>query len=224
MALQGSLREMSLANLIQVNCQEMRSARLTLSSKGQVGELYLSDGQVVHAALGPHIGEEAIYEMILWDEGTFVLDLDLAPPERSITIGWQDLLLKGMMQVPARQPAEKQPEGNMNPDVLTQLRAIDGVSGAVISASDGVVLAASVPEGDGENEAAVAVFIGSAADQLGQALQLDTFVHGMVLLKSKRILVLEEPDRYVGLVLSENASPAIVANAATQVLKKSAES
>jgi predicted regulator of Ras-like GTPase activity (Roadblock/LC7/MglB family) len=222
MPLQGSLREMSLANLIQVNCQEMRSARLTLSSKGEAGEIFLSDGQVVHAALGSHVGEEAVYEMIQWDEGSFVLDLDLVSPQKSITLGWQDLLLRGMMQVPARQPAEKQPEEKMNPDVLAQLRAIDGVSGAVISASDGMVLAASVPDSDGEHEAAVAVFIGSAADQLGQALQLDTFAHGTVSLKSKRILVLEEPDRYIGLVLGENASAAIVAGAASQVLKKQA--
>ena len=220
MPLQGSLREMSLANLIQVNCQEMRSARLTLSSKGQEGEIFLSDGQGVHAAGGSHVGEEAVYEMILWDEGSFVLDLDLVSPEKTITISWQDLLLRGMMQVPTRQPAENQPEGNMNPDALAQLRAIDGVSGAVISASDGMVLAASVPDSDGEHEAAVAVFIGSAADQLGQALQLDTFAHGTVSLKGKRILVLEEPDRYIGLVLAENASAAIVAGAASQVLKK----
>ncbi len=220
MPLQGNLKEMSLANLIQVNCQEMRSAHLTLTAHGQQGEIYLSDGQVVHAALGVHIGEEAIYEMLLWEDGSFVLDLEQPPPEKSITIGWQELLLKGMMQVPERQTAEKKVEESMDPDALTQLKAIDGVSGAVISSCDGVVLGASVPESDGENEAAVAVFVGSAANQLGQALQLDTFQHGLVALKSKRILVLEQPDRYVGLVLGENASPAIVASAAVQVLKR----
>ena len=219
MPLQGNLREMSLANLIQVNCQEMRSAHLTLTANGQEGEVYLSDGQVVHAALGAHIGEEAIYEMLLWEDGAFVLDLEQPPPEKSITIGWQELLLKGMMQLPERHVTPKQVEGNMNPDALTQLKAIDGVSGAVISSCDGIVLGASIPESDGENEAAVAVFLGSAASQLGQALQLDTFQHGTVALKNKRILVLEQPDRYIGLVLGENASPAIVASAATHVLK-----
>ncbi len=220
MPLQGNLKEMSLANLIQVNCQEMRSARLTLTRHGQTGEVFLSDGQVVHAALGALVGEPAAYEMLLWSDGSFVLDLDLAPPEKSINIGWQELLLKGMMRLPERETTEKQVEENMSPDTLAQLKAIDGVGGAVISASDGVVLGASVSEGDGENEAAVAVFIGGAADQLGQALQLDTFTHGVVSLKNKRILVLEQPDRYIGLVLNDNASAAIVASTATQVLKK----
>lgn len=219
MPLQGNLKEMSLANLIQVNCQEMRSAHLTLTAHDQQGEVYLSDGQVVHAALGALVGEEAVYEMLLWEDGAFVLDLEKAPPEKSITIGWQQLLLKSMMQLPEHPVTPKQTEASMNPDALTQLKAIDGVSGAVISSCDGVVLSASVPESDGENEAAVAVFVGSAANQLGQALQLDTFQHGLVVSKNKRILVLEQPDRYVGLLLGENTSPAIVANAAAQVLK-----
>jgi predicted regulator of Ras-like GTPase activity (Roadblock/LC7/MglB family) len=220
MPLQGSLREMSLANLIQVNCQEMRSARLTLRSRGQEGEIFLSDGQVVHAALGDLVGEDAIYVMISWDEGSFVLDLDMVPPGKSIKTSWEDLILQGMMQVPERQTAEKQTKEHSSPDMLTQLKAIDGVNGAVISASDGIVLGANVPDSDGENEAAVAVFIGSAADQLGQALHLDAFVHGVVSLKGKRILILEQPDRYVGLVLAENASAAIVASAATHIFKK----
>ncbi len=220
MPLQGNLKEMSLANLIQVNCQEMRSAHLTLTAHGQQGEVFLSDGQVIHAALGAYIGEQAIYEMLLWEEGAFVLDLEQRPPEKSITIGWQELLLKGMMQLPERQMAPRPVEEKMKPDALSQLKAIDGVSGAVISACDGVVLGASIPESDGESEAAVAVFIGSASSQLGQALQLDAFQHGTVVLRNKRILVLEQPDRYIGLLLGENASPAIVASAATQVLKQ----
>jgi predicted regulator of Ras-like GTPase activity (Roadblock/LC7/MglB family) len=220
MSLQGSLKEMSLANLIQVNCQEMRSARLTLTAKNQKGEVFLSDGQVVHAAQGPHSGEQAVYEMLAWDEGTFMLELDIPPPEKSITVDWHELLLKGMMQVPERQSADKQSKGTIDQDTLTKLDAIEGVRGAVISASDGVVLAASVPDSEGETEAAVAVFVGTAANQLGQELQLDAFDHGVVSLENKRILVLQQPDRYVGLLLGENVSAAVVTSAANQAFKK----
>lgn len=220
MSLQGSLKEMSLANLIQVNCQEMRSARLTLTSKNQKGEVFLSDGQVVHAALGSRTGEQAVYEMLAWDEGSFMLELDIPPPAKSITVDWHDLLLKGMMQVPERQNTDKPAEGAVDQDTLTKLDAIEGVRGAVISASDGVVLAASVPDSEGETEAAVAVFVGTAANQLGQELHLDAFDHGVVSLESKRILVLQQPDRYVGLLLGENVSAAVVTRAANQAFKK----
>jgi predicted regulator of Ras-like GTPase activity (Roadblock/LC7/MglB family) len=219
MSLQGSLREMSLVNLIQVNCQEMRSARLTLTRADQSGEIYFSDGQVVHATFGAQRGEDALYELLAWDAGTFVLERDVPAPEKTITANWNALLLEGMKRT-AERPLVKPVEENMKPDTLAQLKGIDGVIGAVISASDGIVLSADVPGSDGEHEAAAAVFIGSAADQLGEALQLGTFGHGVVALKNKQLLVLQQPDRYVGLMLGENASPTIVANAANEVLKK----
>lgn len=219
MPLQGNLKEMSLANLIQVNCQEMRSARLTLEHAGQAGEVYFSDGQVVHAVFGNAVGESAVYEMLAWADGTFVLDRDQHTLDKTITIKWNALLLEGMKRLAEQPVAARRSEGVMKPDVLAQLKAIDGVTGAVISASDGVVLGVDIPSSDGEGEAAVAVFVGTAAGQLGEALQLNTLSHGVVFLKNKRLLVLQQPDRFVGLVLAEHSSPAIVANAASQALK-----
>jgi predicted regulator of Ras-like GTPase activity (Roadblock/LC7/MglB family) len=219
MPLQGNLQEMSLANLIQVNCQEMRSARLTLHHAGQEGEVYFSDGQVVHATLGDLAGEAAVYEMLAWLDGTFVLDRDQPAPVKSIDAKWNVLLLEGMKRSAERPVAPHKPEGKMKPDTLAQLKAIEGVAGAVISASDGVVLGVDIPGSDGEGEAAIAVFVGTAAVQLGQVLQLDTFLHGIVFSKNKRLLILQQPERFVGLVLAENSSPAIVANAASQVFR-----
>jgi predicted regulator of Ras-like GTPase activity (Roadblock/LC7/MglB family) len=220
MSLQGSLKEMSLANLVQVNCQEMRSARLTLSSKNRKGEVFLSDGQVVHAAQGSLTGESAIFEMLAWDEGTFMLELDIATPEKSITVDWHELLLKGMMQVPERHASDPPTHGTVDQETLARLDAIEGVRGAVISASDGVVLAASVPDSQGENEAAIAVFVGTAANQLGQELLLDSFDHGVVAMENKRVLVLQQPDRYIGLLLGENVSAALVTRAANQIFER----
>lgn len=219
MPLQGNLQEMSLANLIQVNCQENRSAQLTLTQGDQRGEVYFSDGQVVHAVLGALRGEEALYELLAWEDGTFVLERDVPAPEETIATKWDALLLEGMKRVAAR-PITKKMEAEMQPDILARLRAIAGVTGVVIAASDGVVLNADIPDSDGESEAAAAVFTGAAADQLGQTLQLGAFGHGLVALKNKRLLVLQQPDRYIGLLLSDNASPTIVANAADEVLKK----
>jgi predicted regulator of Ras-like GTPase activity (Roadblock/LC7/MglB family) len=220
MPLQGNLKEMSLANLIQVNCQEVRSARLTLEHAGQEGEVYFSDGQVVHATLGDLGGEPAIFEMLTWEDGAFVLDRDQPAPATTIDVKWNELLLEGMKRAAERPIAKRGSEGNMKPDTLEQLKALDGVGGAVISSADGIVLGADIPGSDGEGEAAVAVFIGAAAGQLGDALQLKTFAHGVVTLKNKRLVVLQQPDRFTGLVLAEHGSPAIVANAANEILKK----
>ncbi len=219
MPLQGNLDEMSLANLIQVNCQEMRSARLTLTHKGQKGEVYFSDGQVVHANTGPLTGDDAIYELLRWDTGIFTLETDVRAPEKTLDTAWSDLLLEGMKRLADWQMVEQKAEGGAAPGVLEKLRALNGVTGAVVAACDGVVLAADVPGSDGERESAVAVFVGLAAHQIGDTLTLGPFNQCVVTLKNKRVLVLEQPDRYIGLWLEENASPAIVSNAAAQVLK-----
>lgn len=105
MPLQGNLQEMSLANLIQVNCQEMRSAQLTLTRANQTGEIFFSDGQVAHATLGALRGEAAVYALLQWDNGTFVLSLDVPTPERTISAAWRALLLEGMKRVAALPPA-----------------------------------------------------------------------------------------------------------------------
>ncbi len=219
MPLQGNLDDMSLANLIQVNCQEMRSARLTLTHKGQKGEVFFSDGQVVHANVGTLAGADAIYELLRWDTGIFMLETDVHAPEKSVDTPWSELLLEGMKRLADWQMVEQKAEGPQAPGVLEKLRALNGVAGAVVAACDGIVLAADVPGSDGERESAIAVFVGLAAHQIGDALALGPFGQCVVTLKNKRVLVMAQPDRYYGLWLEENASPAIVSNAAAQVLK-----
>ena len=219
MPLSGNIKEMSLANLIQVNCQEMRSARIVVTHGDQTGEVYLSDGQVVHAALGNMIGREAVYEMLSWDDGAFVFDREVHTADKTITTHWNELILEGMMQATER-AARRSKQVKIKADTLSKLRAIDGVTGVVISASDGIVLDADIPGSDGEQEAAVAVFIGSAADQLGQTMNLNTFSHGVVTTNGKRLLVLEQTERYLGLLLAEKTSPAVIASAANQILKQ----
>ena len=107
MATQGNLAEMSLANLIQVNCQEVRSARLTLTRLNQIGEVYFSDGQVVHAALDGQIGETALYELLAWSDGTFTLDREAHTSKQTIARPWGELLLEGMKQLPTRATKRK---------------------------------------------------------------------------------------------------------------------
>lgn len=226
MPLQGNLKEMSLANLIQLNCQEMRTARITLLHQGQTASIFFSDGQVVHAENESDSGEQVIYTSLTWDDGTFTLDTDVPPPKRTIQTAWPVLLLEGMKRAAEwKNEVDRAVEGlssteaKKSTDVMSQLKAIDGVAGAVIASSDGVIQSKDISDSDGEREAAVAIFVGGAAKQIGDSLQLGKFQHGIVFWRNRRVLVLETPDRYFGLVLSEHGSPALVANAAVRILE-----
>ncbi len=104
--------------------------------------------------------------------------------------------------------------------LVKALRNIEGVSGAVIAAHDGIVLAHEL-EGDPDREGAVAVFVGNAASQIGEFLALGTFNYGTVVVGKDAMLVLDQPDYCVGLRLAERASPTFAASRAESVLKES---
>jgi predicted regulator of Ras-like GTPase activity (Roadblock/LC7/MglB family) len=220
MPLTGNLSEISLANLIQVNCQDMRAARLELRHQHYQGELYFSDGQVVHAVQGTMNGIDAVAEMLKWRDGTFVVENEIRSPEQTVTLPWKELLVEAMKQSARVSPVANQSGNPPVSDLFKALDSIEGVLGHVVAASDGTVLAAHVPDGDGESEAAVTVFVGGAADQIGSTLGLGSLERGLVQGGSIRFLVFKRNDRYIGLTLSEHASPALVATAAGQVLAK----
>jgi predicted regulator of Ras-like GTPase activity (Roadblock/LC7/MglB family) len=206
MPLEGSLKDLSLANLIQLNCQEMNEVKITLEYLGKEGIIFCSGGNMVHAATGSLTGEEAVYELLRWNGGTFRVQNGITLPERTIDRNWNSILLEGMQRI---DEGEASMEDRLN-KLAHDLSEMAMVSGSVIVARDGTVLAQAV-EGNAEKEGAVAVFVGNAADQIGEAMALGPFDWGVVVMGQDRTLVLEQPDFFVGLLLTEKASPALVA-------------
>ncbi len=93
--MQGNLQDMNVADLIQHNCQEPKTVRLTIQHEGQSAVLFFKDGNVVHATANGQQGEEAIYPILSWAEGTFISDPGIEPPAVTITRPWAGLLLEG---------------------------------------------------------------------------------------------------------------------------------
>ena len=56
MALVGNLKDLKLANLIQLNCMERNTAKLTIDYAGKYGTIYFQGGQVAHAEFDPACG------------------------------------------------------------------------------------------------------------------------------------------------------------------------
>jgi predicted regulator of Ras-like GTPase activity (Roadblock/LC7/MglB family) len=97
MPLEGTLKDMSLPNLVQLQCSEKRRAQITLTRKNLQGSLVVDSGELVHATLGPLTGENAVYELLAWDDGNFKVDDSLAElPVRNVSAPWQSLLLDGL--------------------------------------------------------------------------------------------------------------------------------
>ncbi|HJK93720.1 MAG TPA: DUF4388 domain-containing protein [Polyangiaceae bacterium LLY-WYZ-15_(1-7)] len=92
----GSLREMSLPDVIQILSNGRKGGRLTVRSKGKSGEVHFRDGAIWDARFGGERGEEAFYALLVLEDGEFELDPAFQPTERKIEAATESLLLEGM--------------------------------------------------------------------------------------------------------------------------------
>lgn len=236
MSLQGHLRDMNVAELIQHVCEEGKTARVEIdrAGNGQHAALFIERGRLVHAQMGGSKGEEVAYAILGWEDGTFNVEPDVTPPETTIQRSHTALLLEGMrrldegrgqgegMAAPIEMESVVSQETGAPPAstdlVVAALRRIAGVEQVVVAGGDGIVLA---HEGSGnpEKQAAAAVFVGHTADQVGELLGLGSSHWSTVAISKETVLVMKKHDYYLGLVLAERASPAFVASQALAVLR-----
>ncbi len=71
MALQGSLSELSLPDVIQLVSVSGKTGAFHLRRDGEEGRIYLREGRIVDAEVGNLRGEHAVYELAIWSEGEF---------------------------------------------------------------------------------------------------------------------------------------------------------
>jgi len=137
MALVGNLRDLRLPNLIQLNCMEKNTSKLTIEYAGKYGFVYFQDGNVVHAELDPDVGEEALFKMLALQEGKFRVENNVRPPVISINIPWNSLLLKGLHHLDTLEISAE----SKNLHLLSMLMNIKGVRNTAIINPDGEILA-----------------------------------------------------------------------------------
>jgi predicted regulator of Ras-like GTPase activity (Roadblock/LC7/MglB family) len=149
MGMQGNLRDMAVADLVQHNCQEQKTAKLTILHRGETAQIFFKDGNVLHAALGDIQGEEVIYDILSWEDGVFELESGIIPPVTSIKRSWAGLLMEGARRLDENQIEPEQsfiePEVNkmaVLDDVLKQLSGdVNGYLASVVAGMDGLTIA-----------------------------------------------------------------------------------
>lgn len=99
MAVEGDLKDIDISSVIQVLCTERRRAGLVLRRRGEEGVIFFDNGEIVHAILGPLEGEEAVYQLLAWRDGTFRMTDKVRTPSKTIRVGWNHLLMEGMRKL-----------------------------------------------------------------------------------------------------------------------------
>lgn len=236
MTVQGNLSEMGVTDLIQHACMDGRTTCISLRKAGDASphHIYIEDGKLVHAEKDDRSGEDVIYDVLNWEEGSFTLEPDVPSPAHTIQRGYTVVLLEGMRRIDENNagiqsetelqvgmedptPVSIPVSGHDLNALVKSLATLQGVVNVVIAARDGVVIAHDL-EMNPDKDGAIAVFIGMAADQVAGNLYLGAFRWATVVTGKDKTLVIEQPDYFIGLKLSGKASPALVASQAQSLL------
>lgn len=139
MALVGNLKDLKLPSLIQLNCMERNTAKLTIEAEGKFGFVYFDKGQVVHAEYDPEIGERAIFQLLSLYSGAFKVESGIRAPAKSIHMSWNNLLLDGLNQLDVH---EDNPERKFT-NLFERLFTVKGVKSALLVTAEGKIISSS---------------------------------------------------------------------------------
>jgi len=80
--LRGSLAQMNIMDLFQSLEMDTKAAHSRWRNNGEKCKMFFSDGQINHAIFGASKGDEAVYKVMSWVDGTFSIDFTAAAPNR----------------------------------------------------------------------------------------------------------------------------------------------
>jgi hypothetical protein len=93
--LQGSVREFSLADVVQFLSAAEKTGRLGLRDGAAIGSIYFDAGAVVHCEADGRDGDEAFFALMRWTDGGFEFSPDERTAKKSVRRHNAILLLEG---------------------------------------------------------------------------------------------------------------------------------
>jgi CheY-like chemotaxis protein len=90
----GTLQEVSLTDIIQIECLRLNSCILEIHAPELQGEIYIESGTIVHAATDGVSGEQALHRLLSLNNGQFHLCPYQQPLRRTVQGAWECLLME----------------------------------------------------------------------------------------------------------------------------------
>ena len=90
----GVLRQVGLQDVLQMECLARHSVVLHIRGDAVEGNVFVKEGQIIHANCGDLKGEEAFNQLLSQNGGEFDLKPFVAPPQQTITGSWEFLLME----------------------------------------------------------------------------------------------------------------------------------
>ena len=96
--IEGTLTQLSIADLLQILAMNRRSGRLNLTRGSERGEIHVGEGRPLNAKVGAVEGDKALFRLLGWTEGSFAFIPGNPTPRVRIQRSMDDALLEGMRQ------------------------------------------------------------------------------------------------------------------------------
>src|ERR1039458_876886 len=94
MSFQGSLNELPLSDIVQLVAVSGKTGMFSMTRASEKGYVYLQNVQITHAKLGEVEGEDAVYALALWSQGSFQFSPGVESEARTISRSNTNLLLE----------------------------------------------------------------------------------------------------------------------------------
>ena len=112
----GLLTGVNLADIVQLACLENKERKLIVQGEKGEGIICFKDGEVIHAETQNLKGEDAFYEIMSWNKGTFRF-IYHSSKENTIQIPWNFLIIEALRIKDEKQAAEPSKQVHI-PEVL----------------------------------------------------------------------------------------------------------
>lgn len=90
----GMLRQVGLTDVVQMECLGRKSSILQVTSTRGSGGIYIEDGSIIHAEIGGVQGEPALFQLLAFSGGEFLLRPFVKPARQTIDAHWESLLME----------------------------------------------------------------------------------------------------------------------------------
>ena len=104
----GVLRRVGLQDVLQMECLARSSSLMEISNVEMQGNIFVREGQIIHAQAGDLAGEEAFNRLMSLSGGQFNLKPFVEPPGITISGSWEFLLMEAARQRDEAQETESQ--------------------------------------------------------------------------------------------------------------------
>lgn len=122
MALNGSLADLTVLEVLRMPVPGRKTGELLIASPDNDARLYYVDGSLVHLDMGDFEGQEALAEIIGWSEGMFEFRLDVVSDCSTFKTGFQTAIRLALRL--RRERMGVSPTSTENPENIATIRTL----------------------------------------------------------------------------------------------------